>query len=172
MRKSAGFTVVELIVICVVLGILVSIGTVAWSATSNRSTDRTLAAEQQAWLKQFETYRQRFNVYPNANSSGVAITGDHCLGTGFASGRCKGGATPVTENASSAIMLQLAKVGTAPDYSRKGAINGYSGPWVSYATAGEIRIYQSYKQTECPEDTTKDTAFTTANICYVRMVKN
>jgi len=51
MRKSAGFTVVELIVICVVLGILVSIGTVAWSATSNRSTDRTLAAEQQAWLK-------------------------------------------------------------------------------------------------------------------------
>lgn len=91
MQKSPGFTIVEIIIVCVVVAILASIGIVSWSATLRNSRDDVRASEHKDWAKRFETFRSKNTVYPNANDSGVAITGEHCLGTGFPSGRCKGG---------------------------------------------------------------------------------
>lgn len=112
MQKSPGFTIVEIIIVCIVISILAGIGIVSWSATLRNSRDDVRASEQKDWAKRFETFRSRYSVYPSASDTNVAITGEHCLGTGFPSSRCKGGGSPVTENASSTIMQQLAKVGT------------------------------------------------------------
>lgn len=173
MQKSSGFTVVEIIVVCVVIAILASIGIVSWSATQRNSRDDVRASEQRDWAKRFETFRSRYMVYPNASDTGVAITGEHCLGTGFPSARCKGGISPITENPSSTIMLQLAKVGTLPAFKHTIA-QGYVGPWVQYiaGTPGTIRIYHSYENADCPSGITKDTSFTGATICYIQFTKN
>lgn len=172
MEKRAGFTVVEILIVCIVLGILVTIGTIGWSNTVEKSRDRTRETEQNAWAKSFETYRQRFVVYPHANASGVAIAGEHCLGTGFPGGRCKSSGSPIAENANSAIMQELEKVGTLPSYPHEQPAGGYIGPWVNYNTTGEIRIYQSYTQASCPEGTVDDTSYTGATVCYIRLTKN
>lgn len=173
MQKSSGFTVVEIIVVCIVIAILASIGVVSWSATQRNSRDDVRASEQRDWAKRFETFRSRYMVYPNASDAGVAITGEHCLGTGFPGGRCKGSVGPITENASSTIMLQLAKVGTLPSFKHTAA-RGYVGPWVQFiaGTPGTIRIYHSYENTDCPSGTTKDTSFTGATVCYIQFTKS
>ncbi len=173
MQKSPGFTIVEIIVVCVVITILASIGVVSWSNTLRASRDSTREAEQKDWAKRFETFRSRYFVYPNASDAGVAITGEHCLGTEFPSGRCKGGVSPIAENASSTIMLQLAKVGTLPSFKHTVA-RGYVGPWVQFiaGTPGTIRIYHSYEQNDCPNNTIKDTSFTGAAVCYIQFTKN
>ncbi len=174
MQKSAGFTIVEIIVVCIALGILVSIGVIGWSTVLTQSRDQARADEQRDWVTRFQTYRQRYFVYPTADGSGTAITGQHCLGTGFPGGQCKSSGSPITENANSTIMQELAKVGTLPDYAHDIAPNGYIGPWVQFVAGspGSIRIYQSYTQSTCPDDTNKDTSYTGANICYVELSKN
>ncbi|MBH1980475.1 prepilin-type N-terminal cleavage/methylation domain-containing protein [Candidatus Saccharibacteria bacterium] len=173
MQKSPGFTIVEIIIVCVVVAILASIGIVSWSATLRNSRDDVRASEHKDWAKRFETFRSKNTVYPNANDSGVAITGEHCLGTGFPSGRCKGGGSPITENATSTIMQQLAKVGTLPIYKHTAA-RGYVGPWVQFITGtpGAIRVYHSYENTDCPTGIAKDTSYAGATICYIEFTKN
>lgn len=173
MQKSPGFTIVEIIIVCIVISILAGIGIVSWSATLRNSRDDVRASEQKDWAKRFETFRSRYSVYPSASDTNVAITGEHCLGTGFPSSRCKGGGSPVTENASSTIMQQLAKVGTLPSFKHTTA-RGYVGPWVQFiaGTPGTIRIYHSYENTDCPSGTTKDTSYTGATVCYIQFTKN
>lgn len=174
MHKSGGFTIVELIIVCIVIGILAGVATVGWSATLVAGRDRTRQAEQQDWLKRFETYRQRYNIYPDTDDTGTAIgAGDYCLGTGFPSGRCKNTATGPAENATGTLMTQLAKVGTLPDYKHS-AVNSYSGPWAQYTigSPNTIRIYQVYESSGCPTNTTKDTSITGATACYAILTRS
>lgn len=174
MHKSGGFTIVELIIVCIVIGILAGIVTAGWSASLVAGRDRTRQTEQQDWLKRFETYRQRYNLYPDTDDTGTVIgAGEYCLGTGFPSGRCKNISSGPSENATSILMTQLAKVGTFPDYKHS-SINGYSGPWAQYVSGSpdSIRIYQIYESSDCPTNTTKDTSITGATACYVSLTKN
>ncbi len=174
MQKSSGFTIVEIIIVCIVVGILASVVIVGWSGALTSGRDRTRAAEQKDWAKRFETYRQRFSVYPASNVAGTAaLTGTHCLGVNFPSSRCIN-ASGTNQNASSDIMQLLAKVGTLPDYQHTTTRGGYVGPWVSYiaGTPGNIRIYQAFEGASCPADTTQDTTYTGGTVCYIQFTKN
>lgn len=174
MHKSGGFTIVEIIIVCIVLGILVTIGTVAWGGTLVSGRDRTRLAEQQHWVKRYETYRNRYGVYPNATSAGAALTGRYCLGTGFPSNTCAGGAIATTTNdaAPNGVMVELAKVGTPPDYKHSAARGNYIGPWADYTTSTRIRIYQAYEGTVCPAPSVQDTTYSGATLCYIELIKN
>lgn len=185
MSKKSGFTVVEIVVIIAVLGILAGIVAVGWGGMLLSGRDRTRETEQQDWVKRFETYRQRFGVYPNAtiSDSNIAITGTHCLGTGFPvttgfpDGRCRSttGSPSTAQVSNSDIMQQLAKVGTLPDFQHTAARGGYVGPWVEYiaGTPGSIRIYQAYEKSSCPSGTTLDSAtYSSGTVCYIQLTKN
>lgn len=172
MKNTRGFTVVEIIVVCVAIGILASIGIIGWNATLERGRDRTREAEHKEWVARFETYRNRNNVYPNsasATNNNTALTGRYCLGTGFPSNQCGGGSMTATAT-NNRVMEELAKVGTLPAYSHV-RVDGYSGPWADYSNANYIRVYQVYEGS-CPSDTTRNTSITGATVCYIDLDKD
>lgn len=176
MKRSGGFTVVEIVVVCIAVAILVTVAAVGWDATIDRSEDQTRETEQKEWAKRFETYRNRNGVYPSsasATDNTTALSGRYCLGTDFPSNRCGGGATLISTNdaAPNRVMEELVKVGTLPTYTHK-LVNGYSGPWADYTNASRIRVYQVYLSSTCPDTTTKDTSITAANVCYIELQKN
>lgn len=175
MQKSSGFTVVEIIVVCIAIGILASVVVVGWAGTLTAGKDRNRASEQKEWATRFETYRNRFMVYPNsADDTGTtSLNSRYCLGTNFPSNNCAGGGILTSTNDSSPnkLMQALAKVGSLPSYTHE-AINGYTGPWADYTNSTRIRIYHSYLKSTCPDGTTKDTSFTGATICYIEFTKN
>lgn len=173
MYKSGGFTIVEVLIVCIVIGILASIGIVSWGGSLTGGRDRTRLAEQQDWAKRFETYRNRYNVYPNAASGGGALSGRYCLGTGFPTNSCAGASIATSTNDASPndVMVELAKVGTTPDYKHQAARGGYVGPWADYTSSSRIRIQQAYEGTSCPSGTTQE-SITGATVCYIELAKN
>lgn len=77
-RKIAGFTIVELIVVIMMIGIIATIGLVSYNGTlaSARNTDRL--NELKAWENAFTLYAQLKRSYPSVPNHGT-----YCLGTGF-----------------------------------------------------------------------------------------
>ena len=175
MQKMSGFTIVEIVVICAVIAILATVIGVGWSGTVASGRDRAHATEQKEWIGRYETFRQRFSVYPSAadEANTTALAGRYCLGSGFAGNQCAGGSilTPATSTDNNKLLRDLAKVGTLPEYQHT-AVNGYTGPWADYTNATRIRIYHSYIKSTCPDGTTKDTTITGANLCYIQLEKN
>lgn len=77
-HKIGGFTVIELIVVIVIIGILATIGTVSYNGTlvASRNTDRL--NELKAWENAFTLHAQTKRAYPS-----VPAHSTYCLGTGF-----------------------------------------------------------------------------------------
>lgn len=186
MQKMSGFTIVEIIIVCVVLGILASVIGFGWNGTLVAGRDRMRETEQKDWARRFETYRQRFNAYPAANLAGTAaLTGSYCLGVDFPSNRCiRSTGTPFETASTSStspsslpdILQQLAKIGTLPEYKHVAGRGGFVGPWVQFisGTPGTIRIYHAYESATCPGETTQDTnsPYSGGTVCYIQFTKN
>lgn len=62
--KKAGFTIVELIVVIVVIGILAGISIVAYNGIQNRAREASLASTLQSANKLITIYYARNNTYP------------------------------------------------------------------------------------------------------------
>lgn len=75
-----GFTIVELLVVVVVLGIVISISTFAWGAVSNWARDQARQNDTEQWAATFDSYKGRFTVYPALPAS-VASPKTLCLGS-------------------------------------------------------------------------------------------
>lgn len=124
----AGFTVVELLLVIVVIGILATITTVAYNGVTQRADNakRIAAARQVQTL--FKTYYAFFAKNPatvdgNYTSGGVCMTVDHIC-TDYA-GQDMSGVDNTT------LMAELRKVGTPPQNTPGSAGNSfatYRGP--------------------------------------------
>lgn len=173
MEQTRGFTLVEIIIVCVVLGLLVSVGAIGWSSTLIAGRDRVRAGELADWEKRYDNYRRTNFVYPNTDSAGNPLTGEYCLGSNFPGGICKKVSSPISESSSAGLQAELEKAGQVPNYAHVSA-NGYIGPWVRYypGSPGSIRLYHSFEQSSCPNNTTKDSSFTGATICYIELTQN
>lgn len=82
-RTLHGFTMVEMILVIAVLGILVTITGIGWTAVSSNSRDQARAQDVKQWASTFDLYKSRFAIYPILPSSfGSGIPGHtFCLGT-------------------------------------------------------------------------------------------
>ncbi len=79
-HKKLGFTVVELIVVIVVIGILASIGLVVFRGVQDRAYTAERLNEGTQYLSMFKLYATQERKYPSVPRAGI-----YCLGTNFAS---------------------------------------------------------------------------------------
>ena len=75
-HKKLGFTIVELLVVIVTLGILLVVTYVAWGGISTRAFNLNILNSMTAYKNAFEIYANQEHTYPT-----VPATGNYCLQT-------------------------------------------------------------------------------------------
>jgi prepilin-type N-terminal cleavage/methylation domain-containing protein len=149
-----GFTIVELLISVVVIGILATITFVAFNGITVRAQNAATLSDFKAWRQAFGQYNASYGRYP-----AMPANTNYCLGTGFPGQKCRdylaNNANTYTESASTPLMDELKKVVTIPA-SRKYPVNGTVGPYVNYGSNGFIgmTIVLNGKSSDCPSDTT------------------
>lgn len=63
-KKQTGFTIVELLIVIVVIGILAAITVVAYNGIQGRANDMAIQSDLQSIAKKIELYRVDAGVYP------------------------------------------------------------------------------------------------------------
>lgn len=158
-----GFTIVELLVVIVVIGILASISIVAYNGVQERARNAARVEEMQSWAKVFRLYKAEESRLPNVTSAW------YCLGSGFPVGyggvpRCRdykvAGTGMNTDNISypesenTALMAALKTVADVPKSDKKPVLSQHVGPYVDYNSTWGGNINQVFEGNECPEGTT------------------
>lgn len=89
LKKQAGFTIVELLIVIVVIGILAAITIVAYNGVQGKARDAQRVADMQSIVKALELYKAANGVYPaavpTANASGWEVSTDGTTATNFLS---------------------------------------------------------------------------------------
>jgi len=151
MRASIkGFTIVELLIVIVIIGILAAIVIVAYNGVNDNANKTKVASELRQWQKLYEGYKATYGTYP------AMANGSYCLGTGFSTGYCSYIYGPTIysypESAGAPIMTELSKIGKPPTNSSKWSVDNNMGPWVVYNNP-YISLYTVVKgstATDCP----------------------
>jgi len=125
-RPSRGFTIVELLIVIVVIGILASIVAVSWSSVVKSSADSARAADVKQWASTFDLYKSRYSTYP------AFTAGTYCIGEGFKNNLCGKtvGGLPAVTTATTAIHQEVKKVGDLPKNGGPVAANTFQGPFI------------------------------------------
>ncbi len=155
-RNQPGFTIVELLIVIVVIGILAAISVVAYNGVQTRANNTSRHNEFLNWVEQYELYRAYNNTYPNMPDGG------YCLGTGFVDtsvpsdgiGDCRDiYNAPTRYSTNTTLNSLLATVGTLPSGIRKD-VNNSIGPYVEYTstTITLLEVLSGYAG-ECPPNT-------------------
>jgi len=144
-----GFTIVELLIVIVIIGILAAIVIVAYTGITTNA-NRTLAAnEAKQWVKMFEVYRAAKGDLP------VLVTNtNYCLGTGFTNGYCRSNNGPSSsahaESTGADIITALSEVVKVPLNSKKLTVGSHEGPYVQ-VLATELRVQTFIPATDTNE---------------------
>jgi prepilin-type N-terminal cleavage/methylation domain-containing protein len=75
-----GFTIVELLIVIVVIGILAAITIVAYNGIQNRSNNSKTVSALGAYAKAISLYKVDNGIHPQVSS---------CLGVGYTNGKCR-----------------------------------------------------------------------------------
>jgi len=156
MRKStSGFTVIELIVIIIVIGIIATIAIVSYNGIQQAALNEQRSAELLGWKTSFEKYKAANGQYPVMANTG------YCLGTGFPEGRCRNYTSTTTnvyyESNSTTLMQLLAPYDPPQTGTRVPVVNIAIGPYTIYTTT-TIQLtapLTGVDESNCPEGATK-----------------
>lgn len=80
--KQTGFTIVELIIVIVIIGILASLTVVAYQGVTNRGYNARVTTGVVSYIKAVQVYKIRNGAYPTQTG---------CLGANYPSGTCWSG---------------------------------------------------------------------------------
>ena len=79
--NKTGFTIVELLVVIVVIGILAAITTISYNGITKRAAEVAIASDLEGAAKQLNIYKVENGTYPTANTCPIVGTGTICLKT-------------------------------------------------------------------------------------------
>lgn len=79
-NKKHGFTIVELLIVIVVIGILAAITIVAYNGIQNRASDTRSQSDIKNVYTLIEKYAAETGAYPNTGGLGVVRTDFNCFG--------------------------------------------------------------------------------------------
>lgn len=99
-RSSPGFTLVELLIVIVVVGVLAAITVVAFNGVSARSRNVRTIAVVQSYRKAIVAYRTLNNTYPPVNAGRACLGAGYSDANGDGSGDCGETANLASEDAS------------------------------------------------------------------------
>lgn len=127
-KKQTGFTLVELLIVIVIIGILASISVVAYTGIQQRAHNVAQLSDMKNVITAMELYGISNGQYPPAPASS---DGGFCVGTGYPGGYCGDSsysphAYPESDRT---ITDALATIASAPSHQRR-QISGHSGPYV------------------------------------------
>lgn len=169
-QSSRGFTIVELLITIVVIGVISGIVIVAYNGVSKRAMNTNRVSEFQGWVKLFKLYKSEFGSYPNVPHGTDADPLTYCLGTGFPIGpdgepRCRDyhvnclhsinpSCTSFRVIDSTALMTELQKSGRI-SATNKIAVGGTVGPYAEFFTSHfTIQGWFDGGPSDCPKGTT------------------
>ena len=165
-KRLSGFTLVEILIVIVVIGILTAISVVAYRGVQKQADNSSRAQELISWQKAFESYNASFKTFPGP-TPGAGLTEYQCLGSGFPNGsdgqpRCFliNTSTSWLESGNATVMSELKKVANVPPSTRKTVSSGANtniGPVALYRT-NDILLWGVFEGTnvasDCPKGTT------------------
>ena len=139
--KQAAFTIVELLIVIVVIGILAAISIVAYSGIQNRANDTTVQSDLRNFGMKVEEYRAIEGDYP-AGNAGNGIVGIDKIKISKSSYDVTSGnnnlyyCAGVDSAGSPRVGIVAASTsGNVYEYTTGGGVRPHSGAWVnSHAT--------------------------------------
>ncbi len=135
---KAGFTIVELLIVIVVIAVLASISVVAYNGIQQRSRNAKELAAVKMYLKALHAYALDNGAYPDANNSG-------CLGEGYTNGCWPSSnntnfnnqlrpylnnLNPLPSGNTAPISYFGTRSGIAYYYTSSGTLDGQPNPWL------------------------------------------
>lgn len=75
-RQKLGFTLVEIVIVIVIIGVLASLSIMAWQGVQERAFNTNILNSMTAYRNAFEIYSNQEHTYPS-----VPSTGNYCLQT-------------------------------------------------------------------------------------------
>ena len=177
MYKKAGFTIVELLIVIVVIAILAAISIVAYNGIQVRANNTARLNEAKTWQRLFESHKASTGSYPSMADGG------YCLGTGYPNGsdgqaRCRNlnasDGSSHLESSGAPIRTAIQSIAAIPSGNRSivpYGTWGLIGPYVLY-TATNIRIGAWLQGDTCPQGLS-DYTWTNGNVadCGVNLRK-
>lgn len=112
-KSEKGFTIVELLIVIVVIGILAAIVTVAYQGVTNRAKTAKSSGLASSVMKKAEAYAAEVGTYPTALTQLTGATTDksYYISTNDAAATASASTAPTATNGETTI--QFAPCGTA-----------------------------------------------------------
>ena len=156
-QHIAGFTIVELLIVIVVIAILASISIVSYNGIQQRARNLARTTESTQTMKLFELYAAFNGDYPD-----IGANVQYCIGKNFPNEKCRGFygdiSSPYTYDATDSTMTDMLETVGSTSANHTPINNSLVGPYVeSYGDVDWYRLIvpvEGESASDCAPSTT------------------